>query len=101
MKEQKENNEINEDIGKHNQVFLEGWKVKPKTIEVEYEEDGKKLMLIQGSQKENLALMANYQEEPKRVEIFDDHFNQYLQQVLRLSDKYDKNNKPYKSEPNN
>ena len=81
---------MSENIGEHFQVYLEGWKVKPKKLEVEYEEeDGKMKKYLLGTQEENLALMEQFKEDPKRLEILDYHWQEYLEHVFRINKIYE------------
>lgn len=76
---------VYEKIGKHYQIYLEGWKIGHKQLETHYEQDGKEVKFVVGSQEESLACLEYHQEDPQRERILDWHFNKYLQHCLRLS----------------
>ena len=56
IKAQEEAVKLNTKIGKHYQVYLEGWKIGPKQINIKH---GDKEYVL-GSHKENIATMEQY-----------------------------------------
>ena len=83
------NRAVHDYIGEHYQVYLEGWRVQPRKIPIVHDKKEYRM----GTQAENLALMSLHQEDPKRLEILDWHFKDYLSQIFRVRDSYENDEK--------